>query len=76
MIKTFTQNDLIRYVYHETTERETKEINKALICDAELQEVYKELVATKSQLGEATLSPSVIAVQNILCYSRGLQEKH
>ena len=75
MIKTFTQNDLVRYLYHETTEREEREINKALICDSELQEQYKELIATKNQLDTARLEPTAVAVQNILSYSRSLQEK-
>ena len=68
MIKTFTQNDLIRYVYHETTERETREINKALICDAELQAQYKELIATKNQLDDASMAPSNAIVEGILNY--------
>lgn len=76
MIKTFTQNDLIRFLYHETSVQEEREINKALICDSELQEQYKELIATKNQLDMARLEPSAIVVENILNYSRSLQEKH
>ena len=44
MIKTFTQTDLIRYLYHETTEKERKEIDNALICDSELRALYNELM--------------------------------
>ena len=76
MIKTFTQNDLIRFIYHETTEAEERELNKALICDSELQGQYKELVAVKSQLDKSQLEPSAVSVQNILSYARHLQEKH
>jgi hypothetical protein len=76
MIKTFTQNDLIRYLYQETSETETTQIHKALICDSELQEQYKELTATKCQLDTARLQPSVVAIENILRYANGLQEKH
>ena len=75
MIKTFTQNDLIRFLYHETSEQEEREINKALICDSELQEQYKELIATKNQLDVARMEPSAIVVENILNYSRSFQEK-
>jgi len=75
MIKTFTQNDLIRFLYHETSEQEEREINKALICDSELQEQYKELIATKNQLDIARMEPSAIVVENILNYSRSFQEK-
>jgi hypothetical protein len=75
MIKTFTQNDLIRFLYHETSEEETKEINKALLCDSELQEQYKELNATHKQLNQTKLEPSAASIQNILNYARGLQEQ-
>jgi hypothetical protein len=74
MIKTFTQNDLIRFLYHETSEEETKEINKALLCESELQEQYKELKAVRKELDAVRLEPSAASVQNILNYARGLQE--
>lgn len=75
MIKTFTQNDLIRFLYHETSEQETKEINKALLCDSELQAQYNELNASKSMLDETQMQPSASTVLNILSYSRGMQER-
>ena len=75
MIKTFTQNDLIRYIYHETSEEETKEIDKALICDSELQLQFKELMAVKRQMDDSTMQPSATVVANILNYARGMQEK-
>ncbi len=37
MIKIFTQHDLMRRLYHETSVEETKEIDKALLCDSQLQ---------------------------------------
>ena len=76
MIKTFTQNDLIRFLYHETSEEETKEINKALLCDSELQTQYKELNATRKELDAARLEPSAEVVDNVLNYARGFQEHH
>lgn len=75
MIKTFTQNDLIRYIYHETSEEETREISKALICDAELQLQFNELKAVTKEMDKAEMQPSATAIANILNYSRGLQEK-
>lgn len=76
MTQIFTQDDLIRYLYHETTETETREIDKALICDSELQAQYKELVAMKKQLDVIRMEPSEGCVNGILHYARGLQEKH
>jgi hypothetical protein len=74
MITTFTQKDLIRFLYHETTEEETREINKALLCDSDLQAQYKQLNAGKQVLDATQLQPSASTVLNILNYSRGMQE--
>ena len=75
MTKTFTQNDLIRFLYHETSEEETKEINRALLCDGELQTQYKDLNASKAMLDDVRLQPSANTVLNILSYARGLKEQ-
>ena len=75
MIKTFTQTDLIRYLYQEITEEEKKEIDKALICDSELQALYNELCAMKNDMDSAQLEPAASTVLNILSYSKSLQEK-
>ncbi len=52
MIKTFTQNDLIRYIYDETSHEESIEIQQALLCNGALQEEFKSLIATKTLLDE------------------------
>ena len=75
MIKVFTQNDLIKFLYHETSEEESKEINKALKCDSELQALFDELKATIAQLDEAQVEPSAASVLNILSSSRGIGQK-
>ena len=74
MIKLFTQNDLIKFLYHETSEEETKEINKALMCDAELQAMYGELKAAIGELDRDQLEPSSATTLNILAYSRSFKE--
>ena len=75
MIKTFTQTDLIRYIYHETSEAETKEIDKALICDNALQALYLDLIAQHKELDDAALEPPPSAILNILSYAKSLPEK-
>lgn len=70
MIKIFTQTDLIRYIYHETTEEETKEIKKALERDPELQNLFADLSSMQKQLDHATLEPSSKAILDIISYSR------
>jgi hypothetical protein len=70
MIKTFTQDDVIRYAYHETSEAETIEIKQALLCDAKLQEVYKEITSVINQLENNMKTPSQQAINNILNYAK------
>jgi hypothetical protein len=70
MIKTFTQDDVIRYVYHETSESETLEIEQALLCDAKLQEVYNEINGVVGQLNKNMKAPSQQAINNILKYAK------
>lgn len=72
MIKTFTQDDVIRYVYEETTASERSEIKQAIICDSELQDLYKELVAIKKQLDDSMKTPSHKVTESILNYSKSL----
>jgi hypothetical protein len=52
MIKTFTQNDLIRYIYNETSPKEAVEIQEALLCDIALHEEHKSLCQMVSMLDE------------------------
>jgi hypothetical protein len=74
MITTFTQTDLIRYLYQETTEKERKEIDNALICDSELRAIYNELCTVKASMDEAHMQPSSATVLNILSYSKEQME--
>lgn len=70
MTKTFTENDLLRYVYSETSKIENVEIENALLCDEKLQERYCQLVSTLSDLDKCAVEPSDRTIQSILDYSR------
>lgn len=72
MIRTFTHDDVIRYVYHETSKEESQEIEKAIICDADLQIMFKEINGVKNRLDEAQKTPSKMVINNILNYSKSL----
>jgi hypothetical protein len=74
MIKTFTQQDLVRRLYLETSEEETREIDKALLCDSELQRQYKELAEIKKRLGMVEIQPSEKSTKKILEYAKSLQK--
>ena len=75
MTKTFTEHDLIRYLYHETSEKEEKELSNALLCDSELLALYNELSAARKMMDEAVLEPSSQTILNILSHARGVNAK-
>ncbi|MDQ3395622.1 MAG: hypothetical protein M3512_16145 [Bacteroidota bacterium] len=73
MTITFTPDDLVRYLYKETSEKENKEISQALLFDAELLEMFKQLTSIKRELNYIVKTPSDRVVNNILQYSKSLQ---
>lgn len=73
MIQIFTQDDLLRYLYKETSDAENKEIATALLCDTDLLDLYKQLAAVKRDLDNAVKIPSQRVINNILEYSRSFR---
>ncbi|HRD79534.1 MAG: hypothetical protein IAE84_13530 [Saprospiraceae bacterium] len=69
MLQTCTRNDLIRFIYRETTLTENLAVRQALDEDIFLREAYEELYEGYRQLPKATFSPAPSAVRNILAYS-------
>ncbi len=69
MLQTCTRNDLIRFIYHETTLSENLAVREALTEDIFLREAYEELHAGYRQLPKAAFNPAPDAVRNILAYS-------
>ncbi len=70
MEQKFTKNDLIRYIYKETSTVETMAINEALNSDSKLQMKYRDLLQGYQQLPKVTFNPSAETIQNILGYSQ------
>ena len=70
MTKTFTRNDLIRYIYQETTEREKQEIEQELLLDNKLFEEYKNLAEVSMELDRVELRPSEKTINKILNFSK------
>lgn len=70
MIQTFTPDDVIRYVYEETTDEENTLIEDALIGDQELLEFYLDTLEIKSLMNKLERTPSKRVVSNILEYSQ------
>ena len=70
MITVFTQNDLIRFLYHETSEEENREIKRALQFDSELSLQWQELQTVVKRLDDTELQPAEHTVEKILTYSK------
>jgi hypothetical protein len=62
----FTPEDLVQYLYNETSVQKTAAIKAALEADWDLQESYEQILAGQKNLEEITLSPRDEAVNKIL----------
>lgn len=65
----YTTEDLIQYLYQETTEEQTKAIEKALETDWSLQEQYTALKDSKQELDKLVKSPRQQSIEAILNYA-------
>lgn len=72
MTKTFTHDDLIRFLYRDTTKQENFQLQNALVCDAELLDRYKRLLEIKEDLDQGMIDPPQRVVDAALSYSRSL----
>ncbi|MEO8568199.1 MAG: hypothetical protein ABI419_03665 [Ginsengibacter sp.] len=70
-----TQEDLVRYLYNETSERKSELIKDALESDMNLRDSFESLLASKKNLDKVDLSPRQEAIDKILQYA-SQQEKH
>ena len=76
MIQTFTQHDVIRYVYQETTEIEDLLIQDGFVHDSEMLEFYLDMLDVKAGLDKSYRQPSERSIDNILTYSKNHQKCH
>ena len=65
----FTPEDLLQYLYKETSPAQTAEIKAALENDWSLREKFEEITAAQSQLETLKMSPSQQTIDNILNYA-------
>lgn len=66
----FTPEDLIAYLYHETSPAQTASIKEALTNDWALQQKFKVIESSVQQLSGRLYSPRAEAVLNVLDYAR------
>lgn len=65
----FTQEDLVQYLYNETSPEKSAALKAALETDWTLREKFDAISAAINGLEKLTLSPRKIAVDNILNYA-------
>ena len=78
MTNNFTPNDLIRFIYRETTPEEDASIKQRIIEDAALSRLFQQLIEAKHALDVEEMEPSETSVNIILDFSkeRTHQESH
>jgi hypothetical protein len=76
MIKSFTPNDLVRYIYQEMSEVEQELLMQALHSNDALMQEYIQLLSTIEFLEQVQLQPSEKVVKAIkkMAHSTGLQK--
>ena len=75
MTKTFTENDLVRFLYGELTNDEKKDLEQALITDNDLQCRLNDLQSVIRDLEHMNSSPSTRVIDKILEFSKGYQKE-
>ncbi len=70
MTKIFTQNDVLRYLYKETSVEENIEIEKTLLFDNQLRDFYTDMQDVIDELSKLEIKAPDRIVENILEYSR------
>lgn len=65
----FTSEDLLQYLYGETSTEKTRAIKSALESDWSLKEKLELLSLTHDDLNTLTYSPSSLSINNILNYA-------
>ncbi|KQS25488.1 hypothetical protein [Dyadobacter sp. Leaf189] len=75
MTKTFTYDDVVRYLYAETTENENELIVEALALDDNLMNFYLDSLEIQTQMNKITRTPSDKVVSEVFKYSRQFSSK-
>ncbi len=68
-MQNFTPEDLLLYLYQETSPAQTAAIKAALENDWSLREKFEVIVAAQSNLNTLKMSPSQQTIDNIMNYA-------
>ena len=66
MTKVYTPNDLVRYIYGETSQAENEIIEILLQTDTKFKKLYKQMTSSKYDLDDLIESPSDEVIRRIL----------
>ncbi len=69
-IHNFTPEDLVQYLYNETSPQKTEAIKAALETDRHLKEMYDVIVSAQKRLEAFQLSPREEVVNKILRHAK------
>ncbi len=67
---TSTQNEILRYIYGETSSSENVFIEQSLLNDNELLDYYLDSLELKEDMDKISLSPKENTIQNIMNFSK------
>ena len=71
MLTVFTEDDIVRYIYRETSEEENEAIATALLVDSSLRQCYTQLMEVVKRMDTIkSMKPSASSVDLILEHSR------
>ncbi len=70
MTHNFTPNDLLRFLYRETTHEEDIKIKLWISEDSDISHLFSEMISSAESLDFVPLQPSETSVNIILDYSR------
>ena len=65
----FTPEDLLLYIYNETSPAQTAQIKAALETDWSLREKFEVITSAQKRLEALKMSPSQQTIDNILSYA-------
>jgi hypothetical protein len=72
MTQIFTKqlNDVVRYLYNETSKKENVKIEESLARDVNLLDFYLDSLNIKAEMEKITMIPSEKSISKVLAYSR------
>ncbi len=72
MTKMYTPNDLVRYIYGETSQAENEIIEILLQTDTKFKKLYEQMTSSQHDLDDLMESPSEDVIRKIISSAQSL----